>query len=32
MDSLLVAARKFAKQRGGTLEVVAAQEAMKVTL
>jgi len=31
MDALLAAARKFAKARGG-LEVVAAEEAMKVTL
>ena len=34
MDGLLAAARKFAKQRGGgvALEVMAAQEGMKVTL
>jgi len=32
MDVLLAAARKFAKQRAGTLEVTAAQEGMKVTL
>ena len=34
MDGLVAAARKFAKQRsgGGSLEVVAAQEGMKVTL
>jgi phosphoribosyl 1,2-cyclic phosphodiesterase len=32
MDGLLAAARKFAKTRGGSLEVVAAQEGMKVTL
>jgi len=32
MDGLLAAARKFAKTRGGTLEVIAAQEGMKVTL
>ncbi|HEV8380302.1 MAG TPA: MBL fold metallo-hydrolase [Gemmatimonadales bacterium] len=32
MDHLLAAARKFAKARGGSLEVLAAQEGMKVTL
>jgi phosphoribosyl 1,2-cyclic phosphodiesterase len=32
MDGLLAAARKFAKARGGSLEVIAAQEGMKVTL
>ncbi len=32
MDGLLAAARKFAKTRGGSLEVDAAQEGMKVTL
>jgi phosphoribosyl 1,2-cyclic phosphodiesterase len=32
MDALLASARKFAKQRGGSLEVIAAQEGMKVTL
>jgi phosphoribosyl 1,2-cyclic phosphodiesterase len=32
MDGLLAAARKYAKARGGSLEVVAAQEGMKVTL
>ena len=32
MDDLLAAARKFAKARGGSLEVLAAQEGMKVTL
>ena len=32
MDGLVAAARKFAKTRGGSLEVVAAQEGMKVTL
>jgi phosphoribosyl 1,2-cyclic phosphodiesterase len=32
MDGLLAAARKFAKSRGSSLEVVAAQEGMKVTL
>jgi phosphoribosyl 1,2-cyclic phosphodiesterase len=32
MDGLVAAARKFATARGGSLEVVAAQEGMKVTL
>ncbi|OLB68420.1 MAG: hypothetical protein AUI09_00445 [Gemmatimonadetes bacterium 13_2_20CM_2_66_5] len=32
MDGLLAAARKFAKARGSSLEVVAAEEGMKVTL
>ncbi len=32
MDGLVAAARKFAKTRGGSLEVLAAQEGMKVTL
>jgi len=32
MDGLVAAARKFAKTRGGSLEVDAAQEGMKVTL
>jgi phosphoribosyl 1,2-cyclic phosphodiesterase len=32
MDGLVAAARKFAKARGESLEVVAAQEGMKVTL
>ena len=32
MDALLAAARKFAKKRAGALEVMAAQEGMKVTL
>src|SRR6266446_198167 len=32
MDGLLAAARKFVKTRGGSLEVDAAQEGMKVTL
>jgi phosphoribosyl 1,2-cyclic phosphodiesterase len=32
MDDLLAAARKFAKARGGSLVVLAAQEGMKVTL
>lgn len=32
MDALLASARKFTKQRGGSLEVIAAQEGMKVTL
>ncbi len=32
MDGLLAAARKFAKTRGGSLEVDAAQEGMQVTL
>jgi phosphoribosyl 1,2-cyclic phosphodiesterase len=32
MDALLASARKFAKQRGGSLDVIAAQEGMKVTL
>src|SRR3989441_9098404 len=32
MDRLVAAARKFAQTRGGSLEVVAAQEGMKVTL
>jgi len=32
MDGLLAAARKFAKMRGGSLEVDAAQEGMQVTL
>ena len=32
MDGLLAAARKYAKARGGSLEVVAAQESMKLTL
>ena len=32
MDALLAAARKFAKKRAGSLEVIAAQEGMKVTL
>src|SRR2546422_8815550 len=32
MDGLLAAARKFAKARGASLEVIAAQEGMKVTL
>lgn len=32
MDALLASAQKFAKARGGSLEVLAAQEGMKVTL
>jgi len=32
MDGLVAAARKFVKTRGGSLEVDAAQEGMKVTL
>jgi len=32
MDGLLAAARKFAKARGSSLEVVAAEEGMQVTL
>src|SRR2546426_330791 len=32
MDRLVAAARKFAKTRGASLEVIAAQEGMKVTL
>jgi ribonuclease BN (tRNA processing enzyme) len=32
MDALLAAARKFAKTREGSLEVLAAQEGVKVTL
>jgi phosphoribosyl 1,2-cyclic phosphodiesterase len=32
MDALLASARKFATQRGGSLDVIAAQEGMKVTL
>ncbi len=32
MDALLASARKFAKKRGGSLEVTAAQEGKKVTL
>ena len=32
MDGLLAAAKKFAKTRGGSLEVAAAQEGMQVTL
>ena len=32
MDALLASAQKFAKTRGGSLEVIAAQEGMKVTL
>src|SRR5947207_6216245 len=32
MDGLVAAARKFAKSRGGSLEVVAAQEGLRVTL
>jgi len=32
MDALLAAARKFAKKRAGRLEVIAAQEGVKVTL
>jgi len=32
MDELVAAARKFAKTRGGSLDVDAAQEGMKVTL
>src|SRR5712664_1493785 len=32
MDGMLAAARKFAKARGASLEVIAAQEGMKVTL
>ena len=31
MDTLLASARKLTKQRGGSLEVIAAQEGMKVT-
>lgn len=32
MDRLLAAARKFAKTRGGSFDLIAAQEGMKVTL